>query len=142
MLAKERDAGVRREMAERAAAKRATPLAAVVLGRAEAIPFPDGCFDFVVGQFVLCSVDDRDRALAEMHRVLRPRGELRLVEHVRSSAPLLAGAQDRLAPWWSDFAYGCRLNDDLEPVLAAGRFVELSVERFCAGTLRLVRGRS
>jgi SAM-dependent methyltransferase len=133
---------VMREMAALAAARPPSPLAAVVIGRAEAIPFPDQCFDFVVGQFVLCSVDDRTRALGEMHRVLHRGGELRLVEHVRSSKPLIGGVQDRLAPWWSGVAYGCRLNDDIEPLLAASRFTDLRIDRSCAGMLRLVRARA
>ena len=38
--------------------------------------------DAAVASLVLCSVPDQHRALAELHRVLRPGGELRFYEHV------------------------------------------------------------
>jgi demethylmenaquinone methyltransferase/2-methoxy-6-polyprenyl-1,4-benzoquinol methylase len=41
---------------------------------AEALPFPDGAFDAATVAFGLRNVPDRQRALAEMHRVLRPGG--------------------------------------------------------------------
>lgn len=46
------------------------------LARAEALPFEDARFDAVVSQFGLMFFDDRERALREMWRVLRPGGRL------------------------------------------------------------------
>jgi ubiquinone/menaquinone biosynthesis C-methylase UbiE len=45
-------------------------------GRAEALPFPDGSFDAVVSQFGLMFFEDREGALREMWRVLKPGGRL------------------------------------------------------------------
>lgn len=45
-------------------------------GVAESLPYPDEAFDAVVSQFGLMFVRDRARAVGEMHRVLRPDGEL------------------------------------------------------------------
>lgn len=42
---------------------------------AQALPFPDGCFDLVLANFMLYHVPDRPRALAEVRRVLRPGGQ-------------------------------------------------------------------
>ncbi|MFI6792272.1 class I SAM-dependent methyltransferase [Nonomuraea sp. NPDC050383] len=53
---------------------------------AQALPFPDACFDTVVCTFALCAIPDESRALAEMHRVLRPGGLLLLADHVASSS--------------------------------------------------------
>jgi ubiquinone/menaquinone biosynthesis C-methylase UbiE len=64
------------------AAGRAPAPVRVVDGRAEAIPVEDGWADAVVCALVLCSVEDQQRTLAEIRRVLRPGGELRLFEHV------------------------------------------------------------
>jgi ubiquinone/menaquinone biosynthesis C-methylase UbiE len=55
---------------------------------AEHLPFPDRSFDTVVSTGVFCSVDDPKRALGEVHRVLRPGGQLRFSEHVRAERPL------------------------------------------------------
>lgn len=54
----------------------------VVPGVADDLPLDDESANAVVASLVLCSVPDQDRALAELHRVLRPGGELRFYEHV------------------------------------------------------------
>jgi len=45
-------------------------------GTAEELPFPDASFDHVISGFVLMFLTDRQRALAEMARVLTPDGRL------------------------------------------------------------------
>lgn len=50
---------------------------------AEALPFPDASFDAVTIAFGLRNVTDKDRALAEMHRVLRPGGRALILEFSR-----------------------------------------------------------
>lgn len=40
----------------------------------EALPYPDGSFDRVIGNLCLMLVGDSDRAIAEAHRVLQPGG--------------------------------------------------------------------
>ncbi|GAB3979474.1 class I SAM-dependent methyltransferase [Plantactinospora veratri] len=50
-------------------------------GEAERLPFPDASFDTVVCTLAVCVVPDRDAALAEMRRVLRPGGRLLLLDH-------------------------------------------------------------
>lgn len=46
------------------------------------LPFPDESFDTVVCTLSICAVPDRDAAVDEMIRVLRPGGRLLLVDHV------------------------------------------------------------
>ncbi|HLM73627.1 MAG TPA: class I SAM-dependent methyltransferase, partial [Polyangiaceae bacterium] len=69
-------------------------------GRVEALPFDAASFDAVVITFVLCSVKNIGIALGEVRRVLRPGGELRLVEHVKSPDPGVARWQRRVRPVW------------------------------------------
>lgn len=58
---------------------------------AMALPFDDAAFDCVVAAFVMCAVPDERAALAEAVRVLRPGGDLLLVDHVAAQAwPLRA----------------------------------------------------
>lgn len=45
-----------------------------------ALPFPDGCFDGASVSFGLRNVADLDRSLEELARVLRPGGELAVLE--------------------------------------------------------------
>lgn len=51
----------------------------LVRGVAEALPFPDRSRDLVILDNVLEHVTDRDRTLAEIHRILRPDGLLYMV---------------------------------------------------------------
>lgn len=62
-------------------------------GDAHELPFGDGSFDTVVCTYSLCNIPDPDRAVAEMKRVLRPGGRLVLVDHVRSTNPLVFAIQ-------------------------------------------------
>jgi demethylmenaquinone methyltransferase/2-methoxy-6-polyprenyl-1,4-benzoquinol methylase len=50
------------------------------LVNAEALPFVDGAFDAVTIAFGLRNVTDKDAALREMHRVLRPAGRALILE--------------------------------------------------------------
>src|SRR5712691_3405328 len=81
-----------------------------VQAAAESLPFEDSSFDTVVSTLVLCSVEDVDRALAEIHRVLRAGGQLIFVEHVRSDNPRMARWQDRLERPWHALADSCHPN--------------------------------
>jgi ubiquinone/menaquinone biosynthesis C-methylase UbiE len=91
-------------------ARRRAPAARLVQARAEALPFRDAAFDTVVSGLVFCSVDDPASGLAEVRRILRPAGSLRMLEHVRSEIPWRARLQDLIQPAWTRIAGGCRPN--------------------------------
>jgi demethylmenaquinone methyltransferase/2-methoxy-6-polyprenyl-1,4-benzoquinol methylase len=55
---------------------------------AEALPFEDGYFDRVTVAFGLRNMTHKDRALAEMTRVLRPGGKLMVLEFSKVNAAL------------------------------------------------------
>jgi len=77
---------------------------------AEQLPVPAETFDCVVSTLVLCTVPDPARALVEVRRVLKNRGQLLFIEHVRSEDPGLARWQDRLRRPWAWFGHGCQCN--------------------------------
>jgi ubiquinone/menaquinone biosynthesis C-methylase UbiE len=79
---------------------------------------------------VLCTVPDQATALAEVRRVLRPGGELRFYEHVRSTHRLVAVGEDLVTPIWSRFAGGCHPNRDSVAAITAAGFDVASVDRF------------
>ena len=79
-----------------AAAKRAVDLGLTVDLReavAERLPFDDASFDTVVCTLSLCSVADDTAAIGEMHRVLRPGGQLLLLDHVAATNRILLAPQ-------------------------------------------------
>jgi demethylmenaquinone methyltransferase / 2-methoxy-6-polyprenyl-1,4-benzoquinol methylase len=51
-----------------------------VQANAEALPFPDNSFDCITMAFGLRNVTDKDKALASMYRVLKPGGQLLVLE--------------------------------------------------------------
>ncbi len=51
---------------------------------AHVLPFETSTFDSVVCTYSLCNIPDPQRAIREMSRVLRPGGQLILVDHIRS----------------------------------------------------------
>jgi len=104
-------------------ARRRAPGVRLVQGSAEALPFRDRTFDTVVASLVFCSVDEPARGLAEVKRVLRQDGQLRMLEHVRSRRAWKAAFQDRVQPLWTWVSGGCRPNRETERVVEASGFV-------------------
>jgi ubiquinone/menaquinone biosynthesis C-methylase UbiE len=109
----------------------ATPQVEVVDGVAERLPEGNEQFDAAVVSLALCSVKDLDQSLAEMHRVLRPGGRLRLLEHVRASSPSMVRVQRVLdATVWPLFVGGCHTGRDTVSAAERAGFRMDHVERF------------
>jgi ubiquinone/menaquinone biosynthesis C-methylase UbiE len=120
LLAVEPEPYLRRRAEETAAS---VNLAVRVLdGTASALPLDAGWADALVVAGVLCSVPDQQAALAEFRRVLRPGGELRFYEHVRSRRPGFARYQDAVALLWPRLMGGCEPNRDTLAALERGGF--------------------
>lgn len=90
--------------------------------RAERLPFDEKSFDAVVFTFVLCSVKNLEATLLEAKRVLKPGGELRLVEHVKSPDPSVAKLQTQLRPLWMTVFGGCDPIREIRGALAKLEF--------------------
>jgi ubiquinone/menaquinone biosynthesis C-methylase UbiE len=93
-----------------------------VRGRAEALPFRDGCFDTVVSGLVFCSVADPLLGFREVRRVLKSDGTLRMLEHVRHPRALIGRMQDWVEPAWNRLSGGCHPNRDTEDIVRKAGF--------------------
>lgn len=75
------------------------------------LAFPDNSFDVVVAQYVITAVPDPEAALDEFARVLKPGGEIILVNHIGAEKGLRRGFEKGFAPvarrlgWRPEFAW-------------------------------------
>ena len=122
-------------------ARRRAPGISLVGACAEALPFRDRSFDTVLSGLVFCSVGDPPRGLAEVKRVLRPGGQLRMLEHVRSRVPWRARLQDVIQPIWTWAAGGCHPNRDTEAAVERAGFRIEPEGRRAEGTNRCFAAR-
>ena len=67
-------------------AREKVPFAQLKVGNAEDIPFPDESFDLVSVAFGLRNFSDREKAIVEIHRVLKRDGILLLLEFSRNES--------------------------------------------------------
>jgi ubiquinone/menaquinone biosynthesis C-methylase UbiE len=107
----------------------------------EHLAFPDGTFDAVVATLVFCSVERPVVGLQEVRRVLKPGGQLHLIEHVRSHHNWLGRLQDRLNPRWFAWAEGCNLNRDTETNVRLAGFELQSVRVNYLGLIKTMLAR-
>lgn len=116
----------------------------LLCGRGERLPYPADSFDYVVECGVCCSVPAVQPMLEEIERVLRPGGEFRFLDHVRSEG-VLGWSQDVLTPIWRRIGGNCHLNRRLRPVIESSdrlRLTEIStpsigiwpIRKFARGT--------
>jgi ubiquinone/menaquinone biosynthesis C-methylase UbiE len=125
--------------AERRAGELGRPVE-LQLADAQALEFPDGRFDTVVATFAVCTIPDERRALTEAHRVLRPGGQLLLLEHVRSPVTPVRWVQRLLDPLMSRVEADHLLRDPLDHLAEIGFAIELS-ERSRWGIIELLVAR-
>ncbi len=132
--------------------------AALVRADAESLPFPDDWFDRVVIAFGLRNVTDMPRALASMYRVVRPGGQLLVLEFSRLTVPALQTVYDaysfqvlpRLGAWvagepeaYRYLAESIRVHPDQEALqrqLEAAGFERCTHYNFTLGVAALHRG--
>ncbi len=77
---------------------------------AEALPCESSSFDAALCTWSLCTIPDPNSALAELRRVLKPRGIFAFIEHGASPDAGVRRWQDRINPLWNKIAGGCNLN--------------------------------
>lgn len=81
----------------------------------------------VISNLVLCTVEDPDAAVAEVHRILEPAGRFIVVEHVRGQGPLLRALQRLVHRPWRWLFEGCELDRDTKTTIEAGGFSRVNI---------------
>ncbi|MCP2324321.1 ubiquinone/menaquinone biosynthesis C-methylase UbiE [Hamadaea flava] len=109
-------------------------------GDAEHLPFDDDSFDTVVCAFSLCTIPRPAAAVAEMRRVLRPGGDLLLVDHIGSTWPPIRAGQwllERL----TIRAAGEHFTRRQLPLVRQAGFDVVEAERLKAGSIERIHAR-
>ncbi len=75
-------------------------------GHLESLPFPDAWADVVISNGVLNLVPDKEAALAEMHRVLKPGGRLQAAD-IAVQKPVPDSALGDVSLWTGCIAGAC-----------------------------------
>jgi len=88
----------------------------------EELPFEDESFDSVVSTFTLCSIQNIDKSLKEIHRVLNIDGKFFFQEHGLANESKIRKWQNRLNPFQKVWADGCNLNRDIKSLIENNGF--------------------
>src|SRR5581483_9290499 len=86
--------------------------------------------DAVLCTWSLCTIPDAVAAVREMHRVLRPGGQLHFVEHGRAPHEKVRRWQNRLNGIQQRVAGGCNLNRDIASIIEGGGFTMTRLDTY------------
>jgi len=86
-------------------------------------------FDAVVCSLVLCSVDDPESVLRELHSLLRPGGELRYLEHIASSGARAGLQKFADATLWPRLLGNCHTHRHTEQSITSAGFAVSGARR-------------
>ena len=101
-----------RKAHERVAAQRLTHVEALAVMDAGGLALPDASFDVVVAQYVITAVPHPEATLDEFARVLKPGGEIVLVNHIGAESGFRRTFEQGFAPvarqlgWRPEFPWG------------------------------------
>lgn len=104
----------------------------------ERLYFADNSFDTVVASFVFCSVPHPRKGLKELYRVLKPGGQLILLEHVLSSNKVMATMMNWLNPLVVRL-FGANINRQTVKNVQACSFRSIYIDPISSDMIKLIR---
>ena len=109
---------------------------------AQCLAFPSATFDAAVATCVFCSVPDPIQGLRELNRVVRPGGQILLLDHVRIDRPVIGDVMDLLDSLIVR-AIGAHINRrTVENVRIAGLQIDQVIELTPGGLIKFTIARA
>ena len=90
------------------------------------LTFPDDSFDIVYAPYLISVVPDPVKVVSEMRRVCKPGGKIVIVNHFRSSNPILSRLERAMSPFTVHLGFKSDL--DLPGFLAQAHLQPISIE--------------
>ena len=127
--------------AEKRRAKTGTPVVLLEMDVCRT-SFGDGTFDFAVASFLFCVLpNDRQlAALLEIRRVLKPGGEVRMLEYTWSDDPLRRAIQKLWEPWVNR-VYGAGFDRETHRFAREAGYRDVKESFLYADIIKLIRAR-
>ena len=122
-------ATIGRQLAAKRVAASGVPVEYIGLD-GQVLPVDTASVDHVLITWTMCTIPDVTSALGEIHRVLRPGGELHFAEHGRSPDAKVAQWQDRLNPLQRRIFGGCHLNRPIDQIVEQAGFTLTHIENY------------
>ncbi|HOA81300.1 MAG TPA: class I SAM-dependent methyltransferase [Defluviitaleaceae bacterium] len=95
---------------------------------ADKLPFNNNSFDTIISTFTFCSILDIEKALAELHRVLKPDGKVYFLEHGKSNDKRICFLQNLINPIFKKAS--CSLNRDIEAIIKNQKYEIIKMNKF------------
>ena len=96
----------------------------------ENLTMEDESFDSVVSTWTMCSIQNIDQAMSEIHRVLKPGGRLFFIEHGLSDDKKVQKWQNSLNPLQKIWADGCHMNRKINEIIEKPKIRIEKLDRF------------
>lgn len=112
--------------------------AKLILMDAQEMDFPNNSFDAVVTTCVFCTVPDPLKGFSEIKRVIKPNGEIRMLEHMRSDQPIMGKMMDMINPLVVG-AIGTNINRDTMNIIKEAGLVVKDEYRIMGSMYRMLK---
>ncbi len=104
----------------------------------QSLCYADNSFDTVIASFVFCSVPKPRKGLKELYRVLKPGGQLLLLEHVLSSNKVMAALMNLFNPLVLGLL-GANINRQTVKNVQACQFKNIYIDPASSDMIKLIR---
>jgi ubiquinone/menaquinone biosynthesis C-methylase UbiE len=98
----------------------------------QSLPFPDASFDAALSTMTMCTIPDVEAALAEVHRVLKPGGQLHFLEHGLAPDVKVQRWQHRIEPMQKRVFGGCHITRQIADLIGGAGFAITEMDTFYA----------